>query len=508
MPGPLYPLLSHTHRALRPAADAIVSLRAAAGGSRAVRPAPRAAGRSAPAGAILRFPRARVAPPPRLLLTFAVLALGLFGCSASQPPAAAPRAIFVPPQALTAPRETRTTPIMLGIDVLEADGFAAVKGKRIGLLTHPAGVNRHGVSTIEVLRRAPGVKLVALYAVEHGLYNEYPAEKYFPDAIDPRTGLMVYSLYNGKSRNFRATPAQLKTIDALVVDLQDIGTRSYTFSGAMKSAMEFCFENDKELIVLDRPNPLGGLKVGGPPLDAALMTDVGRFRVPYVHGLTIGELAHLARNTVAPGGIAVSEGARARGRLTVIPMRGWTRSMRWPETGLTFVPTSTRIRDWAAVQGYPMTGLGCILGGFSHGVGNQHDFRGVAHPRIPVDVLEKELRALNLRGVQFRKISVPHARTGQPAIGIYIEITDYDEWQPCDLNFWLMKLAGKYAPINPFGFPTDAKRREFLIHVGSQAFFDDLRAKGARLDVDGWLRAWRDHARVYQEQSKRYWLYR
>jgi uncharacterized protein YbbC (DUF1343 family) len=452
------------------------------------------------------------------LLTLLVPLLGLFGCSASQPPAAPPqRPVFqnpiVNPPAAAVPEKpvASTTGVMLGIDVLEADGFAAVKGKRIGLLTHPAGVNRKGVSTIDVLRRAPGVKLVALYAVEHGLYNQLADSTYFPDAVDPRTGLMVFSLYSGKGRNFRPAPNQLQTIDALVIDLQDIGTRSYTFIGAMKSAMEICFENGKEVIVLDRPNPLGGLKVGGPLLDPEWMTDVGRFRVPYVHGLTMGELANMARNTAPPGGLAISEAARARGKLTVIPMRGWTRRMRWPETGLTFVPTSTRVRDYATCIGYPMTGLGCIIpgpGGFSHGVGNQHDFRGVFHPRVPVEALEKELRALNLRGLQFRKVSVPNAKSGQPAVGIYIEVIDYDEWQPCDLSLWLMKLACKYAAKNPFATATEAKRREFLIHVGSQALWNDLVAKGARIDADNWLRTWREQAKVYQEQSKRFWLYR
>lgn len=447
-------------------------------------------------------------------LPFVLSLLGLFGCSASQPPKPTParpvlqNPITNPPPAPAAANATSGPVVMPGIDVLEADGFAQVKGKRIGLLTHPAGVNRRGVSTIEVLRRAPGVKLVALYAVEHGLYNQLADSTYFPDAIDPRTGLPVFSLYSGKGKNFRPTPQQLQPIDALVIDLQDIGTRSYTFIGAMKSAMEICFENNKEVIVLDRPNPLGGLKVSGPMLDPELMTDVGRFRVPYVHGMTMGELAHMARNTLPPGGIAVSDTARARGKLTVVPMRGWNRRMRWPETGLTFVPTSTRIRDFAACIGYPMTGLGCILSGFSHGVGNQHDFRGVSHPRVPVDALEKELRALNLRGVQFRKISVPNARSGQPAVGIYIEVTDYDDWEPCDLDLWLMKLGCKYSARNPFATATDAKRREFLIHVGSQALWNDLVAKGARIDVEAWLRTWHEQARVFQEQSKRFWLYR
>lgn len=440
--------------------------------------------------------------------------LGLIGCSASQPPqpAATAQPLFTPPPgimpAASGPARGAVYPVMLGIDVLEADGFAAVKGKRLGLLTHPAGVNRRGVSTIEVLRRAPGVQLVALYAVEHGLYNQYPAEKYFPDAVDPRTGLMVFSLYSGKGRNFRATPAQLKTIDALVIDLQDIGTRSYTFSGAMKTAMEVCFQNGKEVIVLDRPNPLGGLKVSGPLLDPQYMSDVGRFRVPYVHGLTIGELAHLAKASLPPGGLAITDAQRANGKLTVIPMRGWTRAMRWPETGLTFVPTSSRIRDFAAVQGYPMTGLGTMFSGFSHGVGNQHDFRGVAHPRIPHEALEKELNALRLPGIRFRRVSVPNAKSGKPSIGTYIEIVDYDAWDPCALNFHLLKIGSRMAPKNPFAALTDAQRRTFLVHLGSQAFLEDLKTRGPRIDIDAWLRTWRQQALIYQEQSKRFWLYR
>ena len=446
------------------------------------------------------------------LLPWLLPLVALFGCSASQPPraAVADRPLFTPPLPERPPAPVAPQPVMLGIDVLEADGFAAVKGKRIGLLTHPAGVNRHGVSTIEVLRRAPGVQLVALYAVEHGLYNEYPAARYFPDAVDRRTGLMVYSFYSGKGKNFRPTPAQLKPIDALVIDLQDIGTRSYTFSGAMKSALEVCIQNGKEVIVLDRPNPLGGLKVSGPLLDADLMSDVGRFRVPYVHGLTIGELALLAKNSLPPGGIAATDAQRAKARLTVIPMRGWNRAMRWSETRLNFVPTSTRIRDFAAVQGYPMTGLGTMseLRGFSHGVGQQYEFRGVAHARIPAEALEKELAALRLPGVRFQRVSAPNARTGKPATGTFIEIIDYDDWDPCALNFHLLRIAARVAPRNPFAALTDAERRTVMIHIGSRAFVNDMTAKGARVDVESWLRTWREQARIYQEQTRKYWLYR
>jgi len=442
------------------------------------------------------------------LASFFLLGLGLAGCSASAPPKP-PAAIVIPPITATAPPES-FGPIMLGIDVLEADGFAAVKGKRIGLLTHPAGVNRRSVSTIDVLRRAPGVQLVQLYAVEHGINADLPASKPFADSVDPRTGLKVISLYKGNL--VHATAAQLAPIDALVIDLQDIGSRSYTFASAMKVAMEACFLNGKEVIVLDRPNPLGGLKVDGPPLDADLMSDVGRFRVPYVHGLTIGELARMVKDEQPPGGLNLPDAARARGRLTVIPMRGWTRSMRWPETGLTWIPTSGLLQDFEAVKGYAMTGLGCILGGFRHGFrqpnGSIYAYRGLTHQTAKPDVVEKELRALNLPGLQFRRISVPSARTGEPVTGLYVEIADYDAWQPADLGFQLMKLACKLEPRNPFAAAKPADQHTFLIHLGSRAFFQDLVAHGKNVDVAGWLRTWREQDRIYQEQSKKYWLYR
>ncbi|MEO8866172.1 MAG: DUF1343 domain-containing protein [Opitutaceae bacterium] len=399
-------------------------------------------------------------------------------------------------------------PVMLGIDVLEARGFDAVKGKRIGLLTHPAGVNRRGISTIDVLRHAPGVKLVALYGPEHGIYGDEAAEVLIRDRVDKRTGLPVFSIY-GATR--KPTKAQLKGIDAMVIDLQDIGTRSYTFVSAMRYTMEACFEQNIEVIVLDRPNPLGGLKADGPPLDAKWTSYVGAFRVPYVHGLTIGELALMAKE--APGVLAVSEAVRKRGKLTVIPMRGWRRAMRWPETGLTWVPTSTLIQDFSAVQGYPMVGLGAFWNppkidtGFRHGIGKSYPFRGISHKTAKIDVVERELRALNLHGIQFRRVSALD-RDGRPAVGLYIEITDYDEWKPTELNFYLMRLACKLDPKNPFLPGPGRDFSGFLRHMGSEEFLRALQRYGARTDVPKYLAEWDARAKIYQEQSKRYWLYR
>ncbi|MDD2762962.1 MAG: DUF1343 domain-containing protein [Opitutaceae bacterium] len=390
---------------------------------------------------------------------------------------------------------------MLGIDVLESEGFAAIKGKRIGLLTHPAGVNRQGISTVDVLRRAPGVKLAALFAPEHGLYGVAEAGRNLADTVDRRTGLPIYSLY-GKTR--KPTRQMLKGLNALVIDLQDIGVRSYTYVSALRYAMEACFENNVEVIVLDRPNPLGGLKIGGPSVDADLVSYVGAFRVPYVHGLTIGELARMA--AAAPGVLAVPEAVRTQGRLMIVPMHGWRRSMRWPDTGLPFVPTSPNIQSFASVVGYAMTGLGCEIGGFTHGLGRSYPFRGISFKGKTAEQLEKELKAFKLPGLNFTRVSAP-ATNGKAVTGVYIEVTDWDAWRPTDLSFHLMRLACKWSPTNPFVNASADKASLFRKLVGSTAWWNALRRDGARIDVEAFLSDWRNRALIYQQLIRRYWLY-
>ena len=444
---------------------------------------------------IYRFP---------LLLSVGLPLLGLFGCSgtapAPTPPAAQPVAVAPPPpKPVTRPVTNQT--VMLGIDVLEADGFSAVRGKRIGLLTHPAGVNRRGERTIDVLRRANQTKLVALFAPEHGLYGTEKASVNIGDSTDRRTGLPVYSLHG---HNRKPTKAQLQGLDALVIDLQDIGVRSYTFNVAMRYAMDACFTHGVEVIVLDRPNPLGGLKVDGPLLDRELMSGVGAFRMPYVHGLTIGELARKAATT--PGVLDVPESVRQKGRLKVVQMRGWRRSMRWSETGLTYIPTSQLVPDFSAVIGYAMVGLGCEGNKFSHGLGPAYPYRGISYPGKTADQLQKDLSALRLPGLRFSKVAV-NDRNGRPTTGVFVEVTDWADWNPTELSFHLMRLACRYDPPNPFARLTDAQLRSFNIHVGSLAWGQALRREGARIDVNAWYRRWREQALAYQAESRRFWLY-
>ena len=186
--------------------------------------------------------------------------------------------------------------------------------------------------------------------------------------------------------------------------------------------------------------------------------------------------------------------------------------MRWPDTGLTWVPTSAYLPDFSAVVGYPMTGLGCYMGnahvgGFTHGVGAMYPFRGISNRFVSSEVLERQLAALNLPGLEFRRVSVPSPRTGLPATGIYIEVTDWDEWNPTELNFYLMKLDCKDAPRNPYAAASPQLVRMFLDHMGSTAFFRDLVAHGARVDVESYFRQGRARALIYQNQSRRFWLY-
>ena len=404
--------------------------------------------------------------------------------------------------AFTPPKFELIFPVMLGIDTLAADNFAPLAGKRVGLLTHPAGVNRFGVPTVDILRKAPNLKLVALFGPEHGIYGDAPAGENISDTIDRRTGLPAYSLF-GKNR--KPTKEQLKGIDTLVIDLQDIGVRSYTYNVCMRYAIEACFENNVPVVVLDRPNPLGGLKVDGPILDREWMnTGVGGYPIPYVHGLTIGELARMA--VITPGILAVSDTIRRNGHLTIIPMRGWRRSMRWPETGIKFTPTSPRVQDFPACVGYAMTGLGCQLGGFSHGVGEQFPFRGIAFNGLPTDTLLKELDALHIPGLVFRKITV-NGKNGRPANGVYVEVADWTAWRPTELSFQLMRLTCKLTASNPFAKANATQSRSFNIHTGSTEWWNALRRDGARVDVEGFLRLWQQRDEAYQNQTRPFWLY-
>ena len=213
--------------------------------------------------------------------------------------------------------------IKTGIEVLKEQNFKCLEGKRVGLITNPTGVDNKLKSTIDILHEAPNVNLVALYGPEHGVRGDVHAGDHVTDIKDPSTGLPVYSLY-GKTR--KATPEMLKDIDVLVYDIQDIGCRSFTYISTMGLAMEAAAENGKEFIVLDRPNPVGGLKIEGNLTEDDCISFVSQFKIPYLYGLTCGELALLLN-----GEKMLKDGKQCK--LQVVKMKCWKRKMDYTQTG-------------------------------------------------------------------------------------------------------------------------------------------------------------------------------
>ncbi len=432
----------------------------------------------------------------RLPQSFLFLCLLLLGAAASayaQQPAET---------VATAARISGERPnVLLGIDVLERTGFPGLQGKRVGLLTHPAGVNRRGISTVDVLRNSAKVRLVALFGPEHGIYGDEKANVPVDDRRDPRTGLPVFSLY-GKTR--KPTPKMLENLDVMVIDLQDLGARSYTYVSCMKLVMEACFAAGKEVMVLDRPNPLGGLKVDGPPIERQWMSYVGAYRVPYVHGMTIGELARMAKDN--PGWLDLPEDLRLKGKLTVVPMQGWRRSMLWPDTGLRWVQTSPAVPNVAAAIGYPMTGLGGQLGGFSHGYGTKHPFRLLFFPGKSAQEIHRALVARNIPGLSY-KLVADDSRAGEQKVGLYVQVTDWDRLRPTELSFHLMAIACAWNPRNPFSTATSSQQELFNKHVGVTEWMQELSNRGANARVNQFVEQWHLQALAFQKQAKRYWLY-
>ena len=278
---------------------------------------------------------------------------------------------------------------MLGIDVLQSQGFRLLAGRRVGLITNHTGYNSRGRMTRTVLQQAPQVNLVALYAPEHGIDGNVKARDHIRTRRDSVTGLVTHSLY-GVTR--KPSPAQLAGIDMMVFDLQDIGVRSYTYISTMVRSMEACGERGIPFVVLDRPNPLGGRGVFGPPLEKRWESFVGQIPVPYVHGMTVGELAMMT---------AGSKWISRRPPLHVVKMRGWNRNMLWDDTRLRWRPTSPNIPKSTSPFYYAMTGM---LGGLTPvdiGIGTSNAFEYAAGQGVDPNEFTQTMNRYKFPGTRF-----------------------------------------------------------------------------------------------------------
>ena len=387
--------------------------------------------------------------------------------------------------------------VMLGIDVLAAEGFARIQGLRCGLVTHRAGVNGLGQRTADVLARAPGVKLTKLFGPEHGIDGVAKADASVGHAKDARTGLPVYSLY-GATR--KPTAEMLAGLDVILIDFQDVGARSYTYISCMRYVIEAAFSLPRpvRVMVLDRPNPLGGEKVDGPFLDRKWRSYVGAYETPYVHGLTIGEIARWAVGT--SGVLELDEAKRRRGTLEVVTMRGWRRALTWNLTGLNWTPTSPMINNSKAALGYAMTGLGCMDSGFSHSSGSDMNFRFLTYPR------RQAADFLSAFGSAVPGLLLQPRQLADGTQGVYLAVGDWPKFRPTAISLHMLRQACIWGP-NPFGSLSANKRELFIKHLGSEAFFEDLRQQGARVDLARWQQRWDGDAAAFRARTAAFHLY-
>lgn len=402
------------------------------------------------------------------------------------------------PSASVIPVPEETPAVLPGIEVLKLEGFEQLKGKRVGLITNPTGIDNSMQSTIDILAAAPEVKLTTLFAPEHGVRGNYTAGASVANETDPLTGVPVYSLHGA---NRKPSPAMLADIDVLVYDIQDIGCRSYTFISTMGLAMEAAAAAGKQFMVLDRPNPLGGLRVEGPLVDQGCTSFVSQYPIPYIYGLTPGELAVYLNDSGLLGSRKVD--------LTVIPMRGWRRDMTFVMTGMPWVPTSPHIPTPESALLYPATGIMGELDYVSIGVGYTLPFSLTGAPWIDSRALADAMTALNLPGLEFRPIYYRpyYAKFKDLTLGgIQIYVTSPATAPLSLLQFYIMQeIARLYPDHKAFTGVSQAKLNMFDKVCGSRA----VRANFSRsYNVDNIMKLWTEQADSFRTATIPYHLYK
>ena len=387
--------------------------------------------------------------------------------------------------------------IQTGIEVLKNSNFKILEGKRVGLITNPTGVDNQLKSTIDILHEAPNVNLVALFGPEHGVRGDVHAGDHVDNSSDPTTGLPVGSLY-GKTR--KATPDMLKGIDVLVYDIQDIGCRSFTYISTMGLDMDAAAENNIEFVVLDRPNPLGGLKVEGNLAEDGYISFVSQFKIPYLYGLTCGELAQMLNE----------ENMLAKQcKLTVVKMKGWKRKMDYTQTGLQWIPSSPHIPHAHSAFFYPVSGIVGELGYLSIGVGYTIPFQMFAADWIKAEEFASALNNLHLPGVHFRPMHLKpfySVGAGTQMQGVQVHLTDYQKANLSEIQFYVMQVIAQLYPDKAVFANANEKRFDMFDKVSGSNQIRLLFAKNNRFeDIQAY---WNKDVEAFKKLSKKYYLYK
>ena len=322
-----------------------------------------------------------------------------------------------------------STPVLSGIDVLRAEGFAPLRGKRVGLVTNHTGRARDGATTIDLIYGARDVKLVALFSPEHGIRGILDAQ--VPAEVDERTKLPIHSLY-GETR--RPTAAMLEGIDTIVIDLQDIGVRFYTYMTTMAYVMEEAAKRNIGVVVLDRPNPVNGFQIEGPMLDASLLSFIGYMPMPIRHGMTLGELAMLFNGENKIGA-----------NLTVVQMRNWRRDDWFDNTGLPWINPSPNMRNLLQATLYP--GIGAFeYSNISVGRGTDTPFEQIGAPWIDGVALAEALNQRSVPGIRFYPVRfTPTASkfAGEECQGVFMVVTDRVAMRPVRVGVEIASILTK-----------------------------------------------------------------
>ena len=390
-----------------------------------------------------------------------------------------------------------TAQVQTGLDVLSQENFDILIGKKVGLITNPTGVNVNLKSTIDIMHESENVNLVALFGPEHGVRGNFSAGTHITDHKDPKTGIQVHSLYGS---NRKPSKEMLKGIDVMVYDIQDIGVRSYTYISTLGLVMEACAENNIEVIVLDRPNPLGGNKVEGSLVEDKFISFVSQYPIPYVYGLTPGEFAIYINET----GLLKD---KIKCNLKVVEMKGWKRNMLFKDTGLLWVPTSPHIPRWNSSIYYAMTGIFGEIDASMVGIGYTLPFEVYMTTWGDADILTDAMNAENLEGVLFRPIHYkPYYSNnkGKELSGMQIYITDYEKVNLTKVQFKLIEIAHKLYPEQEI-FKLNPKRHKMFDKVtGSDKIRKEFGENYFYSDIE---KMWEESAKSFKEESEKYYLY-
>lgn len=392
--------------------------------------------------------------------------------------------------------------VITGLERLFRDGARAaglVRNDRIGLLVHPASIDATARHALELLGGWDELRVVRLFAPEHGLWGHEQDMEPVARSIDPHTGLSVVSLYGTGRASLRPAPAELAGLAAIVCDLQDVGSRYYTFVYTLSFVMEAARDAGLPVVVLDRPNPIAGEQVEGPVLAPELSSFVGRYPLPVRHGMTVGELALLFN-----GGFGIGCDLR------VVEMEGWRRSMPFEETGLPWVPPSPNMPTPATARVYPG---GCLIEGtnLSEGRGTTTPFELVGAPWLDGLKLAEALRRQDLDGVLFRPASFRpmfQKHAGSSCRGVQVIVTHQERFRPFATYLALLREARLQSP-QQFDWRTEVyefedERLAIDLLLGLPDLRPMLEAEAPLAEMEA---LWRDGLEAFAERRRRFLLY-